>query len=309
MESVKRCNLCGETEARPLVEGRDRLHGNPTPFRLVQCTRCGLIYLSPRPSPDELGAYYPEDYISFPGAIQDEPSGLRRLDRAYGVHKRCQQVIRRAGAHGRLLDVGCATGIFLDGMRQRGWEVMGLEPNRHAAQYARQRLGLDVRESYLEEAGLEAEAFDAITLWDVLEHVPYPDRTLAEVRRLLRPGGLLVLSLPNPDSWERHLFGRYWAGWDMPRHFHIFSQATLSRYLRQARFGEIEVASFTGRHGVLALSIQFWMTDWKTPAWFRRWMTQVVRSLPARALTWPWFNLADRLNKSSIMTVFARKSP
>ncbi len=308
-ERVERCNLCGLNVPQPVLAGRDRLHGLPGRYNLVRCENCGLIYLNPRPGPDSIAAYYPEDYLAFYTAIEDEPSWFRRLDRQYAVHKRCSQVIRRAGPAGRLLDVGCATGIFLNGMRQRGWHVEGLEPSPHAAAYARQRFGLEVREQSLEESGFPDEQFDVLTLWDVLEHVPDPAIAIAEAARILRPGGWLVLSLPNPASWERRWFGPYWAGWDVPRHFHIFSQEVLERYLAPAGFSQVEITSFTGRHGVLALSVQFALTEWPAPETWKRTVMRLVRSVPARVLTWPYYAVADRLNRSSIMTVFAQKGP
>lgn len=271
------------------------------------CLSCGQNYLTPRPGPDELERYYPQDYISYPLAIEDEPSPLRRFDRAYGLHKRCREVIRRAGPSGRILDVGCATGIFLNGMQQRGWQAVGVEPSHYAVEYARSRFGLDVVEGFLEEAHFPGESFDAVSLWDVLEHVPSPADTLAEIARLLKPGGWLVLSLPNPESWERGWFGPYWAGWDVPRHFHLFNRAVLKRYLENAGLWLSEVTSFTGRHGVLVLNVEFCMTDWNAAPETKQQVSRAIRSLPARALTWPFFSVADRLNKSSVMTVFARK--
>jgi SAM-dependent methyltransferase len=289
------------------MEGRDRLHHVEGDFRLMQCENCGLICLNPRPSANDISRFYPPDYISFPTAVDDEPSQLRRLDRRFGVHKRCRKVIKRAGKSGRLLDVGSATGVFLNAMRQRGWDVYGVEPAKHAAEYARKRFNLQVQEKHLEEAEFDDGFFNVITMWDVLEHVSFPDQILEKAFRLLQPGGWLIMTLPNPDSCERRWFGKYWAGWDVPRHFHIFSRNTLARYLNEAGFGQMEVASFTGRHGVLILSVNFWMTDWKAPEQIKRALNKIIISIPARILTWPLYCLADRLNISSIMSVFAQK--
>jgi SAM-dependent methyltransferase len=322
METVS-CNLCGANDSELVLEGKDRLYGIEGTFRLVRCRRCGLIYLNPRPGPDEMARYYPSDYIAYYRAIEDEPSFLRRLDRRYGLHKRCRQVIRRADGPGRLLDVGCATGVFLDGMRQRGWTVTGVEVNAEAARYARERLGLEVFADELEKAGYPDASFDVVTLWDVLEHVRDPQRTLGEIARILRrpelcpepdegraegrPGGLLVLSLPNPDCLEARLFGPYWAGWDVPRHLYIFSLPVLERLLSETGFQIQEVHSFTGRYHVLVLSTQLWVAELLASQRFRQLILAVMRSWPARGLALPWYALADRWNQSSIMTVFARR--
>ena len=304
---IVNCNFCGADNAALIYEGHDRLHGLPGNFQLVRCRRCGLIYLNPRPGPDEIARYYPSDYIAYYRAIEDVPSFLRRLDRRYGLHKRCREVIRRAGRPGHLLDVGCATGVFLDGMRQRGWTVTGVEVNAKAAQYARERLGLEVFVGELEEAGYPDASFDVISLWDVLEHVPDPRRTIEEIARILRPEGLLVLSLPNPDCLEAGLFGPYWAGWDVPRHLYIFSPSVLERLLAETGFQIQEVNSFTGRYYVLVLSAQLWLAEHLASQRLRQLILAVMRSWPARVLALPWYSLADRWNQSSIMTVFARR--
>lgn len=306
MEAVN-CNFCGADDTELVLESGDRLHGIEGAFRLVRCRQCGLIYLTPRPGPDEMARYYPSDYIAYYRAIEDEPSFLRRLDRRYGLHKRCREVIRRAGGPGRLLDVGCATGVFLDGMRQRGWTVRGVEVNAKATQYARERLGLEVFVGELEEAGYPDASFDVVTLWDVLEHVPDPRRTLGEIARILQSEGLLVLSLPNPDCLEARLFGPYWAGWDVPRHLHIFSLPVLERLLTETGFQIQEISSFTGRYYVLVLSTQLWLAERLASQRLRQLILAVMRSWPARALALPWYALADRWNQSSIMTVFARR--
>src|SRR5262245_22180597 len=193
-----RCPMCDADQGALLFEGSDLLHGGDGRFRLVTCGHCGHIYQNPRPTVAAIGSFYPEDYIPFQRAIEDDPHWWKRLDRAYGRRRRCAAVHAAAGRPGVLLDVGCATGIFLDGMRRLGWQVQGVEPTESAAQYARSRLGLEVFGGRLEEAGFADASFDAITLWDVLEHVHEPRVVLNELARLLRPGGLLVLSLPNP---------------------------------------------------------------------------------------------------------------
>ena len=306
METVN-CNLCGANDSELVLEGRDRLYGIEGTFPLVRCRHCGLIYLNPRPGPDDMARYYPSDYIAYYNAIEDEPSFLRRLDRRYGLHKRCREVIRRAGGPGRLLDVGCATGVFLEGMRQRGWTVAGVELNAEAARYARERSGLEVFVGELEEAGYPDASFDVVTLWDVLEHVRDPRETLEEIARILRAGGLLVLSLPNPDCLEARLFGPYWAGWDVPRHLYIFSRSVLEQLLAETGFQIQEVSSFTGRYHAFVLSTQLWLAERLANQRWQRLILGAMRSWPTRLLTLPWYAMAGRWNLSSYMTVFARR--
>ena len=301
------CDLCHHSHFKALFLGSDRLHGKPGDFWVLECEDCGLYSLYPQPNQDQIAEYYPNTYISFPKAIEDEKSLLRRLDRSYGLEKRCREIIRCAGKRGRILDVGCATGIFLNGMRQRGWICLGVEPSFYAVNYARERFHLEVYEGYLEDVEYPDEWFDAITMWDVLEHVPNQEQVLDKIGHLLKRDGWLVISLPNAESWERFIFQKYWAGWDVPRHFHIFTPKTITRLLESRGFKVEKIKSFTGRHGVLVLNFQFLITEWKVPIWVKRTILTIIRSLFARVLTYPYYMVADACNKSSIMTVFAKK--
>ena len=161
------CPLCGADDAVPVVRGRDRWHGLPGRFRMVRCCRCGLCYQDPQPTPEALHLCYPADYQAYRpregrrATGGDERLGrrLRRrlreavLRRCHGYPGRgpwwawavwpCVRLDRRAGRlipfrrPGRLLDVGCGTGEYLERMRHVGWQVAGVEPNEAAARYAR----------------------------------------------------------------------------------------------------------------------------------------------------------------------------
>jgi SAM-dependent methyltransferase len=302
-----KCIICENTIFEELFQGRDLLHGVEGTFHLLRCKQCSLATLSPILQPDELDKYYPPGYISFPKAVADEHNILRRLDRWYGIEKRCQQVIRRAKRPGKLLDIGCATGVFLHGMQQHGWDCYGVEPSVHASAYARDRFNLPVFTGFLEESNFQNQTFDVITMWDVLEHVPNPKQVLEMIHTLLNPGGWLVISMPNSQAWERYIFGKYWAGWDVPRHFYVYDPKTVSQLLLQQCFDVKEIVSFTGRHGVLVLNMQFWMQDWHSPEWVKNGILEISRSIFARLITYPFYAVADTLNRSSIMTIFAQK--
>jgi SAM-dependent methyltransferase len=279
---------------------------------LVRCRKCGLIYLNPRPTPAAIGAYYPDHYLPFLPAIEDERSWFRRLDRQHALYRR-HKVLRRwigrpENGHARLLDVGCATGVFLDGMRRQGWQAQGVELSPGAAEYARGRFCLDVFTGTLQQAALAPASFDVITLWDVLEHVYDPKGTLHEIHRLLKPGGAFVFSLPDPDCIEARLFGRYWAGLDIPRHLTIFSRQVLLRLLAETGFEHVDYSHFTGRFGVLVMSSEFWAGERLLNPVVRRLFLRAVSSLPVRLMFWPYYVVADRLHQSSVVSVFTRRS-
>lgn len=299
------CAMCGHDDGRLLIESDDLLHPSDQRFQMVVCGRCGHIYQNPRPTIAAIDRYYPDDYISYQTAIEDDPRWWRRLDRRYGRYRRCAAVHRAAGAPGLLLDVGCATGLFLDGMRRFGWRAQGVEPSRTAAEYARRRFGLDVFGGRLEEARFADASFDAVTLWDVLEHVHDPRATLAEVARILRPGGLLVLSMPNPGSLEARLLGRFWLGWDLPRHLNLFRPDPLKRHLRDYGFVTERIRSFIYGYATLVLSVEARLRRAGRGARAAR----LLRSWPLRLLALPYYaGPANWYNLASIMVVFARKA-
>ena len=243
MEEVN-CALCGAYEADLLCVGKDRLHGIDGVFQLVRCRHCGLVYLSPRPTREEMGRYYPNEYRAYKGV--NGPGLLARLVHRWGVEKKCQ-AITNLRERGEILDVGCATGQFLKAMKEKGWAVQGVEVNENAVMYARERLGLDVSAGELEEAGFPDKHFDVVTMWHVLEHLHDPVGTLMEVRRVLKDEGLLIVSVPNIKSIEACIFGEFWAGLDIPRHLYVFSPETLGGILRRAGFKVIRRCSFFDR--------------------------------------------------------------
>lgn len=237
------CFCCGSSGSTPFRERlTDPQNHVPLLFRLVRCQQCGLIYLNPRPKVEFAPCCYPDNYANWEqrqpansGPDRWLPLRLRNLVRrllalpyvlTFGAEVRDWP----AWGQGRLLDVGCGNGDFLATMRQRGWPVSGCDIDSRAAQRARALLGeADIRCGDVESCHFPPESFDLITLWHVFEHLYEPKRTLQACYRLLAPNGLLVLAVPNVESWEARLFGRWWAWLELPRHLNFFSPALLRR--------------------------------------------------------------------------------
>jgi len=306
LETVN-CDLCASNDTDLVFEERDYLHHIDGTFYLVRCRRCGLMYLNPRPTAEEIVRYYPRDYRPHQ-PINKDASLLMRLENWYGMYKLCRAVTTHANVKsGRILDIGCSTGSFLDAMRGRGWKTYGVDIGTEAARYAREHLGLDVFVGTLHEACYPDEFFDVVTLFNVFEHLHQPQATLVEVARVIKPGGLLVISVPNPACIEARIFGRYWAGLDPPRHLYIHSRFTIEKALALTGFEMERMMSFTGRHHVLALSLGTWLNQVRLNDKVRDWLKRAVSSFPARLLTFPYYVIASRLNQNSDMTVFARR--
>ncbi len=175
--------------------------------------------------------YYPKKYEVFQAGLKEKRGRLH----PYGLSKRSSFIIRYKQS-GVLLDVGCANGVFLKWMEQlQGWQLYGVEVGEFAAETARQK-GLNVITGTLESAVYPQSFFDVVTLWDVIEHVHQPVETLKEVNRIMRPDAILVMRLPNLSSIDAKIFGKYWAGFDAPRHLYAFTIPNLQKLLEQAGF-------------------------------------------------------------------------
>jgi len=236
------CHLCA---------GREQalLFADP-PFRVVRCTGCGLVYVTPRHEEGALrDLYEDESYWKSDAAkdrgytdyLRDEPLYLRTYRRRYRL------IARHCPRPGRALDVGCAAGYFLSVLAARGWQVSGVEVSPFVARFAREHFGLpDIRVGSLEEAGFPPAAFDLVTFWDVLEHLPDPRRALKTARALVRPDGVLVLETQNVRSFFARLLGRRWHHFKQPEHLYHFDRDTIGRLLLEGGFEVVENRPFLG---------------------------------------------------------------
>ena len=303
------CRLCGANDTKLVYVEQDRLMKVPGTFHLVQCQQCGLLYLNPRPTMDEIGCYYPEQYGPYNVARENQQSPITRLDHSYGYWKRARLVHASHPQGGPLLDVGCATGDFLHMMRRMGpWKVQGVEVSTGAAQQARECYGLNVCAGELADAAYPDSHFDVITIWDVMEHVHDPARTLQEMHRILKPGGLAIIRVPNIATWDARLFGPYWVGLDAPRHLYIFSPTTLEAFLQKTGFRVQKMRPLMLGYSPFALSVEFWLDEKMHDGAFKRALLALNRSLLPRVLTRPFFTLLGYLNTPTFaITAFATK--
>jgi SAM-dependent methyltransferase len=285
---------------------RDRLLDLMPEFSVVRCERCDLHFINPPPTGEELIKAYPDNYESYLVHRSREFSFIQRKSIRYGLRKRVQ-IVQKYKRRGRLLEIGCAEGLFLDFLRETGnWDTYGVEINWSAVQTARKQLGLNIFHGTLEEARLPDRDFDVVTMWDVLEHLPNPKVTLREIHRLLKPKGILVFRLPQFDCWERKVFGPYWSGWDPPRHLAVFSIKHLNRLLEGNGFKIVRSACMGGSYPALVLNVSFWGRDYLSPV-VQGLLRKTLSSIPARILSAPFIKILDWLKVSSSLTIMAEK--
>lgn len=223
------CELCGSDQTSPLVISSDIKQGCAREYSVVRCDRCGLAFLSPRPVKSSLGRYYMDDD---PEKTERKPALYEKF--YFRVFRRVP--LRRAGA---LLDVGCGSGRYIYTLKQKGWDVKGVDVGY--TEYGRKTLGLDIREGSLAEAHFHPESFDAITFWWTLEHMYDPVSTLEEARRLLKKDGVVIISVNNIASLEARIFKRYWFHLFLPKHLYHFSPDSLRAILKKSGFNRVDI--------------------------------------------------------------------
>jgi 2-polyprenyl-3-methyl-5-hydroxy-6-metoxy-1,4-benzoquinol methylase len=215
-----------------VLTGHDRLYGLPGEFSVVRCRVCGLLRTDPRPTQSGISCYYPENYE--PHQVGSPGKGLHRSR----LRERASQLLGVGGQRlpplppGRMLEIGCANGAFLEVMRVQGWQVEGVEPCERPAAAARAR-GFAVDSQPIEELSRPDSSFDLVVGWMVLEHLHHPVTVLQKLRSWTRPGGWLVISTPDLSGLDFRLFGTCSYSLDLPRHLHHFTSRTLHRILRK----------------------------------------------------------------------------
>ncbi|MBI3783479.1 MAG: class I SAM-dependent methyltransferase [Deltaproteobacteria bacterium] len=223
------CNLCG----------REVTRGVHNISRLVECLNCGLIFVNPRPDFSELSHLYEDSYFH---CAQPTFGGYEDYE---GDHDDILRTFRRriaritpllATNRPQHLDVGCATGIFLEAATQSGWQTLGIDISSYALERARAK-GFHVERGSLPGLALPEGSFDVITMWDLFEHVPDPASLLTACHRLLKPGGVLAISTPDAGSFAARLLRGKWLGFRcIDEHLYFFSRLTITQMLTAANF-------------------------------------------------------------------------
>jgi 2-polyprenyl-3-methyl-5-hydroxy-6-metoxy-1,4-benzoquinol methylase len=196
---------------------------------------------------EKMAAYYSQAYYG---------AGNLRFNRLFETlvgwfrRRRATRLHQLHGRTGSVLDIGCGRGQFLEALRRRGWTCRGTELTETAAWHARETLALDVRIGPFDGAWFPDAAFDAVYLWHVLEHIPATSTALAEALRLLRPGGILVIAVPNLESWQARVCRYDWFHLDLPRHYVHCSASWLIKTLSERGLRIVEVNHFSAEQNI-----------------------------------------------------------
>ena len=219
----KSCPICTSLYIHPLLSVKDYAVSGES-FVVWVCTNCHVRFTQDAPDATAISRYYKsENYISHTNTSSGLVNQLYLKIRKYTLNGKEKTIKKYTGLEsGSLLDIGAGTGAFLDHMQQKGWAVVGIEPDAHARSVAQKTFGITLQDGDALK-DLPQQSFDAITLWHVLEHVHALHDYMDLLKSLLKPGGKLFIAVPNYQSLDAGIYKLTWAAYDVPRHLYHFS--------------------------------------------------------------------------------------
>jgi SAM-dependent methyltransferase len=254
------CPACGSRQVRPLFRATDRLYRTTSKeFNIVECSGCKLIRMHPWPDPAELHAYYPQTYwftaeADAAGQLEETYRRFVLRDHVHFVVGALKSLRGTGSDPGPVLDVGCGGGLFPRLLTERGYRALGIDYSSQAARVAWSRNRVPVACGELPAAPFAPRTFAAITMFHVLEHLYDPASYLNAAHHLLRPGGKLIVQVPNAASWQFLMFGENWNGLDVPRHLVDFRVRDLDRLLEGSGFELVRHKHFSLRDNPAGLA-------------------------------------------------------
>ncbi len=302
---LDRCPVCQQTGARSwrMLKG----------WNLDRCDQCGMIYVNPCPTEAALQVAYslPKDaydrYFQTGYINSHKILGGTAAWQLANAHQYLETIEQQLPGRGRILDLGCGPGVFLDAAKSRGWETAGVDPGdwRESAEKDRE---LSIVRTSLFDAPLEPASFDAVFMGSVLEHLHEPRRYLEALFDLLKPGGIIyVVGLPNIKSWTIQLGIDRWIGNHPPLHLVYFSRRTVRQLFENAGFRQVRVRSYGMSETVLEA-----IFNRRKEAYTGHYASYVadntsLTSLVLRPIRWAAYTFFDWAGIGSVLAVTARK--
>lgn len=233
LETISACPVCNGTSFSPFLSCQDYLISHKT-FAIQACDQCGFRMTNPRPDAASIGQYYKSDaYISHNDSGGGVIDTIYKRVRSYTLRSKLALINSLVKKPGRLLDMGCGTGSFLETCQAADWTVTGMEPDDDARRIASEKLNIPIAASL---ADVPTNPYDVITLWHVLEHIADLRSTVNQFHNLLSDTGSVLIAVPNSDSYDAKVFGAHWAAYDVPRHLHHFTPSTIKPLFEQEGF-------------------------------------------------------------------------
>ncbi|MEO6813243.1 MAG: methyltransferase domain-containing protein [Ginsengibacter sp.] len=262
------CCICESGDVETVGVGKDfEYDTSPDTFSAVRCHSCGLVFLNPRPDISEFEKIYPANYHAF--NFSEKQFGIVYKIRSWLESKRLLKWCKSLPEDARILDVGCGDGFHLKLLREYGkksWRPEGIDLDERAVEMAR-KSGLIVHRGNVESIDLPPGSYDLAYIVQTIEHVENPVEVLLGIRRLLKPGGKLVIVTDNTDSIDFGFFKKnYWGGYHFPRHWNLFNKNSMRKLAEKINF-EVEVLESEVSPVNWVYSIHNWLVGKKAPNW------------------------------------------
>lgn len=228
-QCIESCPICEKTTFSDHLICTDYFATNET-FELKKCNSCGFVFTQNFPIERYIGKYYEvPNYISHSDTKTGIVNYLYHFARNFMLRRKCSLVVSASKlSQGAILDYGSGTGYFLNTIAQAGWKATGIEKSEIGREFAKKEFNLDVKTP--EELSLQKEeSFDVITLWHVLEHIENLQDVLQQFKQILKPEGVLIVAVPNSDSFDAKYYQEDWAAYDVPRHLWHFSSGSIEQ--------------------------------------------------------------------------------
>lgn len=238
MNQILNCPICEGTAFKPFLNAVDYTVSKDI-FTIVSCTKCDFHFTNPIPEKDSIGQYYKsESYVSHSSSNKGLINKLYLIVRKYTLKQKLALISSRSSGK-KLLDIGAGTGHFANQCKQAGWDVLGLEPDKDARSFAKKEFGLDLS-STNELYDLPNESRDVVTMWHVLEHVYDLKKDVGKIVDVLKDDGVLVVAVPNRNSFDAKHYKAFWAAYDLPIHLYHFVEKDISNLFDQFNMELIE---------------------------------------------------------------------
>lgn len=233
MIQYSHCPVCGHNKIHSVLSAVDYTVSKES-FDIGECKSCTARFTQGVPEQNLIAKYYQSaEYVSHSETKSGVVNKLYHFIRAITLTSKRKLILKETGLKkGNMLDLGCGTGAFLNEMKQAGWSNTGIEPDELARKNALDLYGVNALtpERFF---SLQESSFDAITMWHVLEHVHQLHEYIVQLKKILKPGGVLFIAVPNYTSYDAKKYGPYWAAYDVPRHLYHFSPKSMQILMQQ----------------------------------------------------------------------------
>ena len=229
MELLTYCPICNNIEFSNFLKTKDYFYSKKE-FTIQECLSCGFRFTNPRPQEFEINSYYDsENYLSHSSQKRGVIPYFYNLIKNISIKKKFN-LINNLSSGNSILDIGSGSGEFLNYFNKKHWQTLGIEPNEYARNYAKSTYSLDIQdETHL--PNIKDNSFDIISMWHVLEHIPYLNERIIQVKRILKDNGIIIIAIPISNSFDAKYYNKFWAAFDLPRHFYHFTQSSFTKLM------------------------------------------------------------------------------